>query len=864
MTIRYGSVCSGIEAATVAWKPLGWEAAWFSEIEGFPKAVLAHHYPDVPDLGDMTDPDFIDRCRSFGPVDVIVGGTPCQSWSVAGERKGFDDPRGRLTFTFVNLVDQLRPSAVVWENVPGILSASKGKPFEQFLDAFCDMGYQIDADILDAQDFGVAQRRRRVFLVCLRADILMKSKTDTSRNTLAKILGQILLSRLEGLTTGAEKGRAKWVSLCAGATDGLKRKMMCYGRHPEELWGMWLGNLADSHQQCQTGAASSGSTTHGRGGGTAAVSERPDPDMKLSGSEGQKESATRGFYWLTEPLWRNRLEGLLSMGRSSTTSTGTNPTTQEEIFTCSETLLNIARRMCHWSACCPTYSSAASSVSTVIEGYTKYARSTDGQVLVGRWLDDYGIDFIEEAEGLREALSSLAAEGEREIPFEFEGGRRDTAPGREARQGTPRAAEIGAGTGGPKTFDMRGNGDGETVNALVGDHAKRPTDYTPAVTESVLPFDTTQVTSKYNYSHPKEGDPCHPLAAGAHPPAVAVGSETGAQAVDVRHCSTGDISQTMQTGGASPSENTIPHVMEPKAADMRNCTVGDTAQTFQKGGEGVSYTVDAAATQGVAFGADLSQKAEGVGFKEEQAPCVAPGTHPGHGAHAVYPIDMRNVSRDPEKKDAVNRQGVGVGENGDPAPTMSCAYANAVEFSSKDDGRDVSEEVSPTIRAGTHDGSHANGGAPPAVTFQACGDRADPGVSVSEERAYTIPANPMSDRGQAVAFKSSHYTRNKDGAPSEVCPPLTKEADRGDQDPLVLAGGTPSSQVTYQVRRLTPIECEKLQGFPDEYTRIPWRKKGPEDCPDGLRYKALGNSFAVPVVRWIGRRIGEQLKGASA
>ena len=105
--MRYGSVCSGVEAASLAWEPLGWECAFVSEIEKFPAAVLAHHYPNVPNLGDMTAHDFADRCIEQGPIDVLVGGTPCQSFSVAGLRGGLDDERGNLALEFCRLADRL-------------------------------------------------------------------------------------------------------------------------------------------------------------------------------------------------------------------------------------------------------------------------------------------------------------------------------------------------------------------------------------------------------------------------------------------------------------------------------------------------------------------------------------------------------------------------------------------------------------------------------------------------------------------------------------------------------------------------------------------------------------------------------------
>ena len=159
--MKYGSVCSGVEAATVAWHHLGWEPQWFSEIEKFPSDVLNHHYPSVPNLGDMTNykewPD--------DPISLLVGGTPCQSFSVAGLRKGLDDPRGNLMLTYLGIADRYKPKWIVWENVPGVLSSNRGRDFGTFLGALGMLGYGFAYRVLDAQYFGVAQRRRRVFVV---------------------------------------------------------------------------------------------------------------------------------------------------------------------------------------------------------------------------------------------------------------------------------------------------------------------------------------------------------------------------------------------------------------------------------------------------------------------------------------------------------------------------------------------------------------------------------------------------------------------------------------------------------------------------------------------------------------------------
>lgn len=155
------SVCSGIEAASVAWNPLGWHAWAFSEIEPFPCALLAHRYPDVPNLGDMTN----FKAWPHATVDVLCGGTPCQSFSIAGLRKGLADPRGNLMLTFGAIADKYRPRWLVWENVPGVLSSNKGRDFGAFLGMLGQLGYGFAYRILDAQYAGVPQRRRRVFVV---------------------------------------------------------------------------------------------------------------------------------------------------------------------------------------------------------------------------------------------------------------------------------------------------------------------------------------------------------------------------------------------------------------------------------------------------------------------------------------------------------------------------------------------------------------------------------------------------------------------------------------------------------------------------------------------------------------------------
>ena len=191
--MKFGSVCSGIEAASVAWEPLGWRASWVAEVDPFPSAVLAHHWPDVPNHGDMLAlPDMVAKGTISAP-DVLVGGTPCQAFSFAGRRGSLGDKRGALTLAYVELANEIdrtrravgaEPCVIVWENVPGVLNtkdnafgcflgalAGEDGPLEpagpRWTNAGCVFGPEraIAWRILDAQYFGLAQRRRRVFVV---------------------------------------------------------------------------------------------------------------------------------------------------------------------------------------------------------------------------------------------------------------------------------------------------------------------------------------------------------------------------------------------------------------------------------------------------------------------------------------------------------------------------------------------------------------------------------------------------------------------------------------------------------------------------------------------------------------------------
>ena len=476
--MRYLSVCSGIEAATVAWEPLGWQAVAYSEIEKFPSAVLNHRYPNTPNWGDMTKykewPD--------AKFSLLVGGTPCQSFSVAGLRKGMADPRGNLALDYLGIADRYGPDWVVWENVPGVLSSNDGRDFGAFLGALGKLRYGWAYRVLDAQYFGVAQRRRRVFVVGHLGD-----------------------------------WRPAHAVLC-------EQESLCGHPAPRR----------------ETGPGTSTGFEVGPGaGGFTDLSPTLDARCKDG------------------PIINQLGVGVAAFG----------------------------------------------------------GNNTQGPIYVATALN---------------------------------------ACGTAAASATQQDAESGA---------------------LIE-----------------VPFDTTQITSANNFSNPKPGDPCHPLAAGAHAPAIA--------------------------------------------------------------------------------------------------------------------------------------------------------------FSAKDHGADATEDLSPTLRAGGADRSHANSGNWMAVAVSLRGRDGGATAGLGGEVCPAIRTGGGGDKPH-VLYSIMPQNSGKDykAKECEVAQPLMTAPTGGNQ------GGDYLMTPEMAVRRLTPRECERLQGFPDGYTLIPYRGKDPQDCPDGPRYKALGNSMAVPVMRWIGERI---------
>ena len=656
--IRYGSVCSGIEAATAAWHPLGWAPEWFCEIEAFPSAVLAHHHPEVPNHGDFTQLlDPAHPARHGAPIDLLVGGTPCQSFSHAGGRAGLDDPRGQLMLRYLDLVGVLRPRWIVWENVPGVLSSGGGRDFGALLGGLADLGYGVAYRVLDARFFGVPQRRRRVFVV------------------------------------GHSGGDAERAARVLALDEGVR------------------GHLA-----------------------------------------------ARG---------NSRKEAAAAVGGGAAVSGG------------------------HW----------------VIDGNSTPKVAKDQSFPLRA---DYG-------SGGRQFVTSAAAD----------------------RSGEGRGAAVGGERADVWTLEVRGREGGcnleyradGTANALRASNGGRAGMGVGAV--AVTPFDTTQITSPKNYSHPKAGDPCHPLSATAHPPAIVwcpdVSGPLGGEQVTSFTAAMGGNDGGVYTDG----------------------TVATLRSGMGCGGNGLAVAVTPLRVEGqpaVAFGIRSDSTREGAAKTPSK--------------DALGNVRLRNA-------------GFNVYE--ETAPTLDSAPHFVAAWGISSDALDRSGE-SAEGGAAKRSGMGIVSCLTPWDTQQRRVFDAAAGVFPSLDVCANTTGGHRGPPSLLIADQRGH-----DGAPSQAAPPLSADADKGDQDTLVLqpvsfkaCGGphrnaavsayspsldtqTGNKMVNVQqgsvVRRLTPRECERLQGFPDDHTLIPWKGK---PATDGHRYKALGNSMAVPVMRWIGERIEQE------
>jgi DNA (cytosine-5)-methyltransferase 1 len=612
--MRYLSVCAGIEAATVAWHHLGWQAAAYSEIDKFPLAVLAHHYPAVPLHGDFTTIEG----REYGSIDILAGGTPCQDFSVAGKRAGLGGARGNLTLEFARLAGRCGARWLVWENVPGCFSLNNGRDFGAVAACFAGHpegtvfdppvdgwqnsgiapaagpdGYGLAWRVLDAQFAGVPQRRRRLIVVGYIGDWRPAAAVLLERESL---LGNPPPRREAGERT------APTLAARTRGGGGLGTDFDCDGGPIANTLSAARGAACANAADLETYIPVVSPTLAGSGNATGG--DRP-PGTTVDTAD---SLVVQPFADVADPIAANQARTYTREGKNNF---------------------------------------RVSNVVAVAFKPSHFTRGKDG------------------------APSEIAP---------------------------PLSADADKGD------------------------------------QDTLVFDTTQVTSKANYSQPKPGDPCHPLAAGAHPPAIAfTAKDYGADA--------GDIAPTLR-GGSHDKSHANGGVMP-----------------------------------AVAF--SIMPQNSGKDYKARQVDVVQP-------LMAGGPV---------------------TGNQG---------------------GDVILQPV-------------------PAVAFTQNARSEVRQIGGDGQIVGALSAEPGAQQQTYIAAFEARFARNGRGAPDNIVPPLKAQSGgsgKGD--------GAPLMATATMVRRLTPRECERLQGFPDDYTLIPYRGK---PAADGPRYKALGNSWAVPVFRWVGERI---------
>ena len=434
------SLFAGIGGFDLGFQRAGFRIAAHVEKDANCRKLLAAKWPDAVSLDDVRTAGK----HNLPTCDVVVGGSPCQSFSVAGLRKGLNDPRGNLLLEYLRVVSELRPAWMVWENVPGVLS-DKTKALYSFLDALEEISYVvIGLDILDAQFHGVAQRRRRIFVCAQSIESLRSQKTATSVSIFLQCLTEIFQSTLAVL-----KGQ---LTPDAGSSDlpsgrfvhSVQRRMKLFGLLTEEQASLWLNNLAALQLSFDSGQDASESN-HGSTS-RQDVTTGKDTNCGME-SEMVTESAS-GALQSIGASWRNTLEEGLSAARLCITSTAPSETIESRIFMCAQACLTTARFTQAYLTSSPNYWKTATSSLTALKEYIEYARQTSSDLFgdVGR-VREWNA-FIREAERLCSAFEHTRIECFGSLfPLE-KGVFWHPAPSREAGQGVAGCLESRTDGGG--------------------------------------------------------------------------------------------------------------------------------------------------------------------------------------------------------------------------------------------------------------------------------------------------------------------------------------------------------------------------------------------------------------------------------
>lgn len=417
MTLTVGSLFSGVGGFDLGFERAGMKVLWQCEKDPAARSVLRRHWPDVTCYEDVRDVG----AHNLEHVDVICGGFPCQDLSIAGKRAGLTGERSGLWFEFARIVREMQPEWVVIENVPGLLSSNGGKDIGIILSSLEQYGYAVDCDILDTQNFGVPQRRRRVFLVCQHVGHLAQKKTTSSAQTIAQCLTEILHSILVVARHRSLIGYMTSTCESKHSVDGMRKRMRLFGLAQESRLQNWRESLDAEKARFPPESSILASVP---GGSSQAISL---PEAAISFVNTCGATAGQCDAWNTVPSWKNILDDISCLTSRFITSTETSWITESTIYTCAKALLSIAAFTCLSSTSSPTYWSLESSVLTAIREYMSYARQASGSLLTGlEWIQLW-IDFLPQAQRAIDALNHSRTGRAAEVLFEREGSAGDYA-----------------------------------------------------------------------------------------------------------------------------------------------------------------------------------------------------------------------------------------------------------------------------------------------------------------------------------------------------------------------------------------------------------------------------------------------------
>ena len=969
--VNYLSVCSGVGSDSLGFDGLGWTCVGVAEVAPFPSAVLAHRYPAVRNFGDFTK---IER-SDLPPVDLLVGGTPCQSFSVAGNRGGLDDARGNLSLEFARLARRIGARWFLWENVPGVLSADGGLALEIILGTFRQCGYSLAWRILDAQHFGVPQRRRRLFVVGYLGDEWVAPAS-------------VLLEPV-GLPGDHPARGTAWES-APGSTgprtpgSGVPRRNQpatALVPSPSVVAALTVhphGDQGADHSRLIVG---SGLVAHSGGddgivgtllgGGETKRGPRYDhPVVAYPGSMPPPTSGMRrvdGDTGIHDPSVIPGVAGSVMMGSGQRNDPFTETLlighVPDGIFA---HVIGTPDRSPATETAAPTGFVQVQSVhmnqrrearlADVMPALQRESSGTPGQGLpvILITTNDGSVEANPVAPlpaspvpgpvpaspvpaspapasrytpyGVADITGALMAEAH---PYGFTG--QDAYAGKLIPTFVSVAPSEGGPDGGPE-----GGPDGEV-----------PGDRVPG--QLPMPFDLAQITSKLNYSQARPGDMVPPLntvsqmhvvidppaeppsamtATGAEAPTavfVVKTSQTGSNGVSEDRVTQG-VTYTLSTAGppavawamrgdaprrgvavtpsadatGRPRTYTVKVIHQNKANAL---SVLDYSPSLRAGASHNSHlalvtevggdtpaasrtasrtvVIDGNTWTRVTFAHECDDQGACPHCLVAYGDCPCPG--PTEDGMDYCWIDGVMHARRPTvlavKTAQTSSNGIGVAE--DVAYTLDGAQGQAIAFSAKDYGGDAGP-LSPTLRSGTHDASHANGGVMPAValTPPPGQDVVTFGTKETNPVIGTIASHLRTNNPVGVlvpdpiAFDAYDSENARPGAVANPLRAGGAEAvswtaseqsngfawERPHYPTLTAAAPTDTSNIQHGirigpvVRRLTPLECERLQGLPDNWTAVPYRGK---PAADGPRYQAIGNGMAVPVMRWIAQRIAQ-------